>query len=117
MQNEIIDKKAAEHYFWGENCDSWILVDNDDLSIKEESMPGGTTERLHFHTLSQQFFYILKGTASFYINNSKKIIDEHKGIMVKPNSNHYIANETDERLDFLVVSQPTTNNDRTLIEK
>jgi mannose-6-phosphate isomerase-like protein (cupin superfamily) len=115
MQNKIIDKETAEHYLWGENCDSWVLVDTEGLSIKQESMPSGTKEKLHFHKKAQQFFYILKGTATFYIDNSKVDVSEKKGIKIEPNLNHFIANETYEQLDFLVISQPTTNHDRTVI--
>ncbi|MCU7551425.1 hypothetical protein OCK74_20045 [Chitinophagaceae bacterium LB-8] len=42
MTNRIIDKQTAEHYFGGDNCGSWILVNTDGLSVKQESMPGGT---------------------------------------------------------------------------
>ncbi|WP_260439146.1 hypothetical protein [Flavobacterium branchiophilum] len=31
-------------------------------------------------------------------------------------SKHYIANESEEVLHFLVISQPTTNNDRIIVE-
>lgn len=113
--NKIIDKKSAKHYFWGENCDSWILADTEGLSIKQESMPSGTREKLHFHSNAQQFFFILNGTGTFYLNNEIKIIKEQKGILIKLKTKHYIANETDEVLDFIVISQPTTNNDRTII--
>ncbi|MET4084114.1 mannose-6-phosphate isomerase-like protein (cupin superfamily) [Pedobacter sp. UYP30] len=112
----IIDKDTATHYLWGDNCDSWVLVDTVGLSVKQESMPSGTREKLHFHTNSQQFFFVLKGTATFYLENSKIIVKENKGILVRPETKHYIANETIEHVDFLVISQPTTNNDRTTIE-
>ncbi|MFT4202853.1 MAG: cupin domain-containing protein [Chitinophagaceae bacterium] len=113
---DIIDKNIAEHYIWGDNCDSWVLADTIGLSVKQESMPSGTRENLHFHTNAQQFFFILKGAGTFYLENSKIIVAEHKGILVRPETKHYIANETIEQLDFLVISQPTTNNDRTSIE-
>ena len=113
--SKVIDKQSAKHYFWGDGCDSWVLVDTDGLSIKQESMPNGTKEKLHFHTNAQQFFFILKGKATFYFNDKKEIVNEQKGILIEPKAKHYIANDTDEILDFLVISQPTTNNDRTII--
>jgi mannose-6-phosphate isomerase-like protein (cupin superfamily) len=116
MTNRIIDKQTAEHYLWGDNCDSWILANTDGLSVKQESMPSGTREKLHFHTNAQQFFFILKGSATFYLDNEKRIVTEQKGLLVQPKTKHFIANETNEQLDFLVISQPTTNNDRTTIE-
>jgi mannose-6-phosphate isomerase-like protein (cupin superfamily) len=72
---------------------------------------------LHFHTNAQQFFYILKGCATFYLEENKIVVTEQKGILINPKTKHFIANETAEQLDFLVISQPTTNNDRTTIEQ
>ena len=109
----IIDKQNAEHYFWGNNCDSWVLADTQGLSVKQESMPSGTLESLHFHSNAQQFFFILRGTATFYVEDSKKIVNEQQGLLISPKTKHYIANETNETLDFLVISQPSTHNDRT----
>ncbi len=113
---EVIDRNIAEHYLWGDNCDSWVLADTAGLSVKQERMPSGTREKLHFHTNAQQFFFVLKGTATFYLEGNRIIVAEQKGILVRPETKHYIANETVEQLDFLVISQPTTNSDRTIIE-
>ena len=111
-----IDTQTASHYLWGANCDSWVLVDSEGLSVKQESMPGGSKEKLHFHTHAQQFFFVLKGMATFYANDERIEVEVQKGLLIKPGIKHYIANETDEALDFLVISQPTTNNDRTTLE-
>ena len=117
MKEKVIDKQTAEHYIWGDNCDSWVLADTIGLSVKQESMPTLAREKLHFHTKAQQFFYILKGSATFYLEENKITVIEQKGILIQPNTKHYIANETTEQLDFLVISQPTTNSDRTTIEE
>ena len=34
MSNLLISKENAEHYIWGNKCDSWMLVDSENLSIK-----------------------------------------------------------------------------------
>jgi len=114
--NRIIDKQTSEHYFWGEHCDSWVLADTEGLSVKQEHMPSGTKEVLHFHDKAQQFFFILKGSASFYLDSEKKIVTEQKGILIQAKTRHFIANETKDTLEFLVISQPTTKNDRITIE-
>ncbi len=116
MKVEIVDKETAEHYLWGDHCDSWVLADTAGLSVKQERMPGSTREKLHFHAIAQQFFYILKGNATFYLEGKKIIVTEQKGLLIHPGTKHYIANETAEQLEFIVISQPTTNNDRTTIE-
>lgn len=116
MTGKIIDKQTAQHYLWGGHCDSWVLADTPGLSIKQESMPAGAREQLHFHTHAQQFFFILNGSATFYIADNKIVVTEQKGLLIEPGTRHFIANETNDRIDFLVISQPTTNNDRTTVE-
>lgn len=111
----ITSKDNSEHYIGGNGCDCWILKDTQNLSIKQELMPSGTAEKLHFHEASEQFFYILKGEAGFYIEGDKFSVKTGESISVLPKSKHYIANESLEDLEFLVVSNPSTNNDRTTV--
>lgn len=108
----IKDKTNAPHYTWGNNCDSWVLNDGMGLSVKQELMPQGTKEQLHYHKEASQFFFIIKGIAVFYIDNIKYTVSQHQGITIQPGEKHFIANETDDVLEFLVISQPSTNNDR-----
>jgi mannose-6-phosphate isomerase-like protein (cupin superfamily) len=108
----IKSKKNSEHYSWGSNCDSWILKDSRNLSVKQEIMPSGTAEKRHFHNNAEQFFYILKGEAVFYINKEKFSVKTGESITILPKSEHYISNESTEDVEFLVISAPSTNNDR-----
>ncbi|WP_428070462.1 cupin domain-containing protein [Chryseobacterium gambrini] len=109
----IQSKDNSEHYIWGENCDSWILKNDGKLSVKQEIMPSGTSEKLHFHHFAEQFFYILKGKAVLFIDDEKLSVKGGESITITPKSKHYIANESDEDLEFLVISSPSTDNDRT----
>ena len=117
MTQRTIDKQTAPHYTWGGHCDSWVLADTDGLSVKQESMPPATREKLHFHTHAQQFFFILEGTATFYLKGDKEVVQAQQGLLIPPQAEHYIANEGEGPLSFLVISQPTTNHDRTTLEK
>lgn len=108
----VHSKDDSEHYFWGKYCESWILNDSQNLSVKQEKMPPNTSEKLHFHEIAEQFFYILKGEATFHINEEKVFIKVGESISVLPKSHHYISNESQENLEFLVISNPSTNNDR-----
>lgn len=114
--NKVIDKKTASNYFWGNKCDSWVLIETDSLSLKQETIPPGTREQLHFHENAQQFFFVLKGSATFYIDHSKEIVMEQQGLLIDKKSKHFIANETGEPLEFIVISQPSTNSDRIIVE-
>lgn len=113
----IYSKNNSQHYIWGSNCDSWVLNDSDDLSVKQEKMPAGTAEKLHFHERAEQVFYILKGEAILHINNEKFQVKSGESISIKPGSKHFISNESEEEIEFLVISSPSTHNDRIEIEK
>lgn len=111
-----ISKEEAEHYIWGAECNSWVFVDNSELSVKLESMPPNTKENAHFHNKASQFFYITKGEALFHINNDMVIVSTCEGISIPNNTIHFIENKSSETIDFLVISQPTTNKDRFLAD-
>ena len=65
MSPVVSREHPLNHYIWGEHCDGWNLVDRADLSVKMERMPPHTAEQEHFHEHARQFFYILKGVATF----------------------------------------------------
>jgi mannose-6-phosphate isomerase-like protein (cupin superfamily) len=113
----IQSKNNSEHYIWGNGCDSWVLKDSHHLSVKQEKMPAGATEKLHFHETAEQVFYILKGEAVLHINNEKFTVKTGESISVQPQSEHFISNESQEEVEFLVISSSSTNNDRIEIKK
>lgn len=112
MKYNLIDPSNAVHYMWGKNCDSWVLLDSETLSVKQEAMPACTRETLHLHLLSQQMFYILKGAATFLIDDEKVFVNSGQAIHIPAGTQHFISNDSDTILSFLVISQPSTNNDR-----
>lgn len=105
----------SEHYTWGNNCDGWRLVQTESLSVIEESMPPHTEEQLHYHDKAQQFFYILKGTATFETEDGFVDVEANKGIHIQPGKKHRIINNTDQPLRFIVISEPQSRGDRTVL--
>ncbi|ANE50295.1 cupin domain-containing protein [Flavisolibacter tropicus] len=108
----VSKNNCLQHYTWGDNCDGWNLVAEDSLSVKQERMPAKTAEAKHYHNQAQQFFYILKGIAQFEIEGDHIDVVAGEGIHIKPGQRHRILNNTDEELEFLLCSQPSTINDR-----
>jgi len=102
----------TEHYIWGDNCDGWHLLKSDSLSIIQEKMPPHKSEGLHFHSISQQFFFILKGVATFQLEEEVFEVGENKGFHILPNKKHRIFNHADQVLEFLVISEPKSHGDR-----
>ena len=109
---KVSTQESLKHYQWGEGCDGWNFVDETSLSVKQERMPAGTSEALHYHQQAQQFFFILKGIASFEIEGESIILKEQEGIHIQPRQKHRISNHTESELVFILSSQPSTKNDR-----
>ena len=112
----MVSIRNCEKYQWGANCLGWHLVDNPALSVIQEIIPAGSSEARHRHIHSQQFFYILKGSALFYLNEKTETLKQFEGIHVQPNDIHKIENNTSEDVEFLVISQPHAHGDRENIE-
>jgi len=108
----VSSAQPLKHYQWGDGCDGWNLVDVQTLSVKKERMPAGTAEVLHYHQYAQQFFFILKGTATFEIENEKIIVHEQEGIHIRAGQKHRIINHTASAIEFILSSQPSTAEDR-----
>ncbi len=115
----ILKKSIAstEYYSWGENCKAWNLANLNGMIIKEEIMPPHTEEEYHAHEKADQFFYIISGVASFLINDKELKLVARECIQIPPLSFHQISNKENKDLQFLVISNPSTDNDRILRKK
>ncbi len=103
---------CLEYYQWGNACDGWTLVEEDSLSVKLERMPAHTAETMHYHEKALQFFFILKGEATFEIDNKQVTAKVSEGVHVKPGHRHRILNHAEEDLEFILSSQPSSKGDR-----
>ena len=104
--------KPLNHYQWGNGCDGWVLLDTESLSVKQERMPAMTAEALHYHEKAQQFFFILKGIASFEIEGNGITVNAGEGLQIEAGKKHRIINNTADDIEFILSSQPSTSGDR-----
>ncbi len=108
----ISDITNARHYTWGEVCEGWHLLQNAELSVIQERVPGGAGEVRHFHNKAQQFFYVLSGTASLEFNDCVVTFGKGQGVHVPAQVSHRFANHGVDEVVFLVISTPPTASDR-----
>lgn len=113
IESGKITKADAAHYTWGDGCDGWRLADGQDLRVIQESMPAKTEETRHVHVRARQFFYILEGDAMMELDGKNFPLGLHEGIEIPPNTPHTMKNPYDKPVEFLVVSSPSTEGDRT----
>lgn len=112
-KNRIVSGEQPLHFYtWGKDCTAAVLADSPSLSVKQETIPPGSGEQLHLHHQASQFFYILKGTATFEIDEAYFEVPEKKGIAIQAGQKHRIYNARVELLEFIVYSQPSTEKDR-----
>lgn len=102
----------ARHYAWGDGCDGWHLHDGADLSVIEERVPAGATEKRHRHGKARQFFYILAGEATLEIDGVAHHLLPGQGLHVPPGAAHQLRNEHAAELRMLVISAPHSHGDR-----
>jgi mannose-6-phosphate isomerase-like protein (cupin superfamily) len=104
--------KNSEHYNWGLNCDGWHLLKTDTLSVIQERMPPGTSEREHYHRHSQQLFYVLAGVGTFELEGQSIQVKANQSLHIPRGSRHRISNNENTILEFLVISEPKAHGDR-----
>jgi mannose-6-phosphate isomerase-like protein (cupin superfamily) len=108
----VLDTRSAAHYTWGVGCDGWHLLEREDLSVIEESMPPGSAEKRHRHVRARQFFYVLAGTATLEVAGSEHVLVAGQGLHVPPGQGHQMRNDGATELRLLVVSTPKSHGDR-----
>lgn len=112
----MISWQNAEHFRWREVCDGWYLVNQPTrLTVLQERMPPGTSEVRHYHREAYQFFFILAGVATLELNGQRYELHPHEGIAVPPLVPHQMWNLSDAPMEFLVISQPNSRDDRVLV--
>lgn len=111
MTNKI-NKSNAEHYTWSEVCDGWHLVNNDNLSVIREKVPAGKSELKHYHNISRQFFFVLKGEGTIEPPDKIVNLSKNEGLEIPPGTIHKFKNESNRDVVFLVISSPKSQGDR-----
>ncbi|MFM1876507.1 MAG: hypothetical protein RL266_2244 [Bacteroidota bacterium] len=102
----------SKSYNWGAGCTAWQFVNSPTLSVIRETMPAKSSESLHKHAKSQQFFFVISGEALFELDGERYVIKANQGMHVLPNQVHCITNPTDSDLELLVISEPHSHADR-----
>jgi mannose-6-phosphate isomerase-like protein (cupin superfamily) len=109
---EKIYKTDAARYTWGDSCLGWNLYESTAAGIKEEMVPPGKSETMHYHTHARQYFHILKGSALMRFAGHAVAMEAGEGIIIPEATAHQFCNESNESVTFLVFSFPKDKWDR-----
>lgn len=106
MTPEPISPQNARATTWHEVCTAWDLVDRSDLTVVQELMPAGTAANPHSHERSRQFFYVLRGEGTLMVGARPVALPAGSGLEVAARTEHHMRNDSDEDLEFIVVTTP-----------
>jgi mannose-6-phosphate isomerase-like protein (cupin superfamily) len=109
---DVQNKLNAEHYTWGTGCDGWRFLNRPDLAVIQERIPPGLGEVLHYHSRSRQLFYVLEGELEIERDGEKEHLAKGDSLEIAPMQHHRVTNTSDADAHFLVISSPSTINDR-----
>lgn len=112
---KVVDTQNADHYVWGDGCDGWHLLKQDDLSVIRERVPAGKQEVMHYHMRARQLFFVLSGSVTMIVRDENYVLTAGQSIEIPPGSPHQLKNESDSEIEFLVVSAPKSHGDRVAI--
>lgn len=59
----------------------------------------------HHHHVEDEFWFVLEGTAEFYIDGKTRIVGPNTGVYAPSNVEHGIKNAGDTELKYLVIKQ------------
>lgn len=95
-----------------------IIFDNNDFrqkgySLQIVTIPPKTRQRLHFHKIQTEVFYILSGECIININNTNYLAKQGDAFICEPNDIHNLWNKTDEPFKLVVfkINLPEKNQD------
>lgn len=108
----VANRQTTPPYTWGAGCTGWRLVDTPGLTVIEEEMPPGTAEIPHRHEIATQVFYVLTGELSLTRAGKTLTLGPGDALRIAPGTAHEVRNPGPENARFLVISTPSTGNDR-----
>jgi len=111
-----ISTQNAPHFTWGAQCDGWWLKNTGKFTVISESMPPSTSEKRHYHKITDQFFYCLSGELSIQVGTQEYTLQEHEGLEIAAAQEHKVQNKSNKIIQFLVISSPNSHEDRVDLE-
>jgi quercetin dioxygenase-like cupin family protein len=95
-----VEKTKAGYQYWFINKE---FLDGRTLKLSVVG-PHSATHPPHRHN-EDEFFFVLEGTAEFYLNGKTKTAGPYTSFYCPPNSEHGIRNTGDKELKYLVIKK------------
>jgi Mannose-6-phosphate isomerase len=85
-------------------------------SLAEASLPPGASTEPHFHPLTEEIYYILKGEGRMRVRGDVRCVGPGDAIAIPPGAPHQITNTSGDRtLVFLCCCAPAYSHEDTVM--
>ncbi|WP_053971189.1 cupin domain-containing protein [Mangrovimonas sp. ST2L15] len=98
-QEEAVPTKVGYQYWFADKD----FLDGRTIKMSVVS-PGKSTHAPHKHA-EDEFFYVLEGTATFYLNGKEQVVGPNTSLYCPSNSMHGISNAGETDLKYLVIKK------------
>jgi mannose-6-phosphate isomerase-like protein (cupin superfamily) len=112
---KLIDLQHSQHITWGKDCDVYTLLNTNKFHIIHEAISPGNKDKMHYHSVSDQFLYLLSGKITVKLINDTITLKQYQGVMIPAKCAHYVENEDGETAILLTISVPGQSDDRVLV--
>ena len=80
-------------------------------SLVHVVIPPGKSSQAHYHKVSEETYYILKGVGLMSVDAKTFRLHPGQACLINPLETHQISNEGEDDLEFLTVSAPAWTPD------
>lgn len=84
-------------------------------SLAEAVVPAGGATEEHFHSISEEIYYIISGTGEMQVEGESFSVQQGDAVALLPGEKHKIWNRGEEDLVFLCMCVPSYEHDDTVI--
>ena len=84
-------------------------------SLAEATLPPGAATEPHYHSKTEELYYILRGTGLMRFPESERRVGPGDAVPIPPGTPHQIVNEGPEDLIFLCCCVPAYEHDDTMM--
>ena len=85
------------------------------LSLAEAILPAGAATQEHYHTGTDEVYYILQGRGRMRVGGEERAVGPLDAIAIPANQRHNIINTGDEPLVFLCCCAPAYEHETTVM--
>jgi mannose-6-phosphate isomerase-like protein (cupin superfamily) len=83
-------------------------------SLAEATLPPGMATQAHFHSITEEIYYILRGSGRMQIGDQMRTVGPGDAIAIPPGATHSIRNIGADDLVFLCCCAPAYTHDDTV---